>query len=139
METGEILYNYESTEYLFSYENEFRKLVNIMINENKKILGELSYIFCSDEYLLEMNKQYLEHDYYTDVITFNYCEDNLIAGDIFISVDRVGENAKIYNVTFETELKRIMIHGLLHLIGFDDKDTESKKMMTEKEDYYLQY
>ncbi len=104
--------------------------------EGKK-LADVNFIFCSDSYLLEVNKQYLNHDYFTDIITFDYVEGNLISGDIFISIDRVGENAKIYNVQFMNELYRIIIHGILHLIGYKDKDPSEKALMTEKENFYL--
>ena len=83
------------------------------------------------------NIKYLNHDYLTDVITFNYCEDRTVSGDILISVERVRENAKSYNVSFFTEIKRVIVHGLLHLLGYDDKTNSSKQEMTEKEDFYL--
>jgi rRNA maturation RNase YbeY len=100
-------------------------------------LMELAYIFCSDEFLLETNLQYLSHNYYTDVITFDYSEDNHVSGDVFISVDRVRENAKILDVTEDQELQRIMVHGLLHLLGYNDKSPAQKSEMTLKEDFYL--
>lgn len=96
-------------------------------------LKELCYVFCSDEYLLAVNQEHLNHDYYTDIITFNYCEDKLIAGDLFISVDRVMDNSKEYNVLFVDELSRVMVHGLLHLIGFDDKTPKEKEVMRSEE------
>lgn len=100
-------------------------------------LMELAYIFCSDEFLLEINQQYLSHDYYTDVITFDYSEDNHVSGDVFISVDRVRENAKILDVKEDQELQRVMVHGLLHLLGYNDKSPAQKSEMTLKEDFYL--
>lgn len=102
-----------------------------------KIVGDISFIFCSDNYLLDVNKRYLDHDYYTDIITFDYVEDRLINGDIFISIDRVIENAKKFSKTIENELDRILIHGILHLLGYNDKCKKDKKLMTEKEDYFL--
>lgn len=108
----------------------------LVVNENK-ILGEVNYILCSDSYLLEINKQYLNHDYYTDVITFDYCEDDVISGDIFISVETVADNAKEYGVTFEQELERVMIHGVLHLVGYNDKAEDEVKIMRAKENQYL--
>jgi rRNA maturation RNase YbeY len=108
----------------------------VILNEGKS-LGDISFIFCSDEYLLEVNRKYLEHDYYTDIITFDYVEGNVIGGDIFVSVDRVGENAKFFSKTFANELNRILIHGVLHLLGYKDKVKADKKLMTEKEDFYL--
>lgn len=109
---------------------------SVIISENKKP-GAINYIFCSDEYLLNVNREYLDHDYFTDIITFDYVENNLISGDIFISVDRVRENASQYGVDFNDELKRILVHGVLHLLGYPDKKPEEKKIMTEKEDFYL--
>lgn len=99
-------------------------------------LRELNYIFCSDEYLLEMNKAHLQHDYYTDVITFPHLEDE-ICGDIYISTTRVAENATKQKVAFKHELKRVMLHGALHLAGYRDETTDLKAQMRLKEDFYL--
>ncbi|WP_159521229.1 rRNA maturation RNase YbeY [Sunxiuqinia indica] len=110
---------------------------NTILNEGKQS-GEISFVFCSDDYLLDINRQYLDHDYYTDIITFDYVEGSLISGDIFISIDRVKENADVFKVSFENELNRIIIHGVLHLLGYKDKDLKQKEVMTGKEDYYLQ-
>lgn len=96
-----------------------------------------SYIFCSDEYLYEINMEYLNHDDYTDVITFPYA-DNRVEGDVFISIERIRENAQQLGVTFEAELHRVMVHGALHLCGHTDKSTEQRAAMTEKENFYLQ-
>lgn len=114
-------------------EANIEKLVN---NENRT-LGDVNYILCSDAYLLDINRQYLNHDYYTDVISFDYCEDNVISGDIFISVDTVADNAKEYGVTFEKELARVMIHGVLHFVGYNDKSDEEVPVMRAKENQYL--
>lgn len=108
----------------------------IIKSENKKV-EEISIIFTSDEYLLKINQEHLSHDFYTDVITFDYSHDNKIAGDIFISIERVEENAKTYNVEFSNELNRIMAHGVLHLCGYKDKETNEKLQMTSYEDKYL--
>ena len=102
-----------------------------------KKVGEIAYIFCSDERILEINNQYLCHDYFTDIITFDYCDGIIISGDIFISVDTVLSNSKEFGVSFETELLRILIHGILHLCGQDDKTPELRVEMTEKEDLAL--
>jgi probable rRNA maturation factor len=110
---------------------------SISLSEGYKI-GELNYIFCSDEYLLEVNKEYLQHDYYTDIITFdNSEEEGVLEGDIFISVDRVKDNAQMLNTDYEEELRRVLIHGLLHLIGFEDSSEELKLKMRAKEDACL--
>lgn len=108
-----------------------------LINEEKKETGDISVIFCSDRYLLEMNKKHLNHDYFTDIITFNYVEDDVISGDLFISADRIRENAGKFNVTFLEELYRVILHGILHLVGYNDKTSEEKKVMKDKENYYL--
>lgn len=109
---------------------------NTIVKEGKTA-GEISYIFCSDEYLHKINLEHLQHDTLTDIITFNYCEDDLINSDIFISVDRVRDNAETFKTTFEDELSRVMIHGVLHLIGYDDKTDDDKVLMRSKEDFYL--
>ena len=109
-----------------------------IISLHDKKVGDISIIFCSDSYLLDVNKEYLEHDYFTDIITFDYVEGNMISGDIFISVDRVLENSALFQVTFSEELHRIMAHGVLHLLGYKDKCDEDKVMMTEKENFSLQ-
>jgi probable rRNA maturation factor len=101
-------------------------------------LGELTYIFCTDPYLLQINRQYLDHDTYTDIITFdNSSGDKIITGDIFISIDRIRENALKFNVTTVNELHRVIIHGVLHLLGYKDKTPSDNKKMTQKEDFYL--
>lgn len=100
-------------------------------------LGNISYIFCSDKYLHKMNVKYLNHDTYTDIITFDYSEDKLISGDLFISYERVKQNARTYNKYLIEELHRVMIHGVLHLCGYGDKTESEKKQMRSKEDHYL--
>lgn len=98
-----------------------------------KRVGDVAYIFCNDEKILEVNRQYLQHDYYTDIITFDYSEGNKISGDIFISLDTVQSNAEELNQQFEDELNRILIHGILHLCGQDDKTPQLRSEMTQKE------
>ena len=100
-------------------------------------IGDVNIIFCSDKYILDINIRYLNHDYYTDIITFDYCEGKKLSGDLFISIDSVRENALEYGVEFIDELHRVMVHGLLHLIGYDDHTPEEAKIIHEKEDYYL--
>jgi len=107
------------------------------IRLEEKSIGDISFIFCSDDYLLEVNKKYLTHDYYTDIITFDYVEDGIISGDIFISTDRVKENAKLFSTSMENELNRVLVHGVLHLLGYKDKIKKDKTLMTFKENYYL--
>ena len=108
----------------------------IILEENKKE-GDIVFVFCNDEYLLKKNIQFLNHDTYTDVITFDYCSDSIINGDIFISTERVKENAKNLEVDFFNELNRVMVHGLLHLLGYKDKTELDAKLMREKENFYL--
>jgi len=100
-------------------------------------LGPLTFIYCSDEYLRAINSKYLKINKITDVIAFEYNEDTMVSGDIFIGVGRVRENASYYKIPFQAELKRVMVHGLLHLIGYGDKTAKDKSAMTEKEDLYL--
>ncbi len=102
-----------------------------------KELGELALIFCSDEELLKMNIRHLEHDYYTDIITFDYSETNTVIGDLFISVDRVKDNSVNLNIELEEELFRVIVHGVLHLCGYGDKGDEEVILMRQKEDFYL--
>jgi probable rRNA maturation factor len=126
----------------FNYENDFTLLqeqtydewVGAIIKSESKSLGEINYIFCDDDYLLDINIKHLNHDYYTDIITFNYCEGDLISGDLFISTDRVKDNAQTYQVSFEEELLRVMSHGVLHLIGYNDKSEAEERIMRKKED-----
>ena len=109
-----------------------------MVAESEiKRLGDISIIFCSDNYILDVNLKYLNHDYFTDIITFDYCDKDILSGDLFISVDSVRENAIFFEVDFEEELRRVIVHGLLHLIGYDDHTEEEQKIMREKENYYI--
>lgn len=110
--------------------------VKIVENEGKT-LSNITVVLGSDDWLLEQNKSFLKHDYYTDIITFDYCEMDFISGDLLISIDRVNDNAKNYNVSRETELNRVLVHGLLHLCGYGDKTEKEIEIMRKKEDYYL--
>jgi len=113
-----------------------RWLKDVAASEGR-VIGEVSVVFCSDPYLLDINKKYLGHDYYTDIITFDYCEGDTLNGDLFISVDTVRANADFYGATFHEELSRVIVHGLLHLIGYDDHTEEDVKQMRAKENEYL--
>jgi rRNA maturation RNase YbeY len=104
-----------------------------------KLLGDVSVVFCSDTYLLELNKRHLQHDFFTDIITFDYSEGVRVAGDLFVSVDRVYENADAYNVSRETELNRVSVHGILHLLGYNDKTPQEVTVMREKENEALAF
>lgn len=105
------------------------KWLSVIASHYNHSLGAINFIFCDDEYILSVNRQYLNHDYYTDVITFDYCEVNVLSGDVFISLDTVKSNAELFQTTFENELNRVICHAVLHLIGFKDKtDIDSKEM-----------
>jgi probable rRNA maturation factor len=112
--------------------------IESIISEYGFVTGELSFVFCSDEYLLKLNKTFLNHDYYTDVITFNDNVDRIINGDIYISIERVRENAASFSVSDNEELKRVMIHGVLHLVGFSDDTDDLKLIIRQAEDRALQ-
>lgn len=111
--------------------------VHFVLDEEGKDLGEINYIFCDDDYLLRLNVEFLEHDTLTDIISFDYTMGKLINGDIFISVERVRENAKIFNQSIDNELNRVMIHGILHYLGFKDKTEKDKEIMRGEEDKCL--
>ncbi|MGV9002567.1 rRNA maturation RNase YbeY [Flavobacterium sp.] len=128
-----INFNYELPYHLDNEERYSHWIEKVILSERKEI-GEISFIFCDDEYLLSINKQYLAHDYYTDVISFDYTEGSLISGDVFISIERVRENAMEYNVGFDDELKRVIIHGILHYCGYMDKSASEEKLMRFKEE-----
>jgi len=133
-----ILFFTEGLNYLIRDKKKLRKWLYASIVLEKRNIGSISFIICPDTYLHELNLKYLNHDTYTDIITFDYSDDTrLLSGDIFISLDRVKENAKHYHVSFVKELHRVMIHGLLHLAGYKDKTSEEKMAMRAKEDYYL--
>jgi len=114
-----------------------KKWINNVIEKEGKKLKFVNFMFCDDKEMVEKNINYLNHMTYTDILTFDYTENNIISGDIIISIDRIKENAKTYNVTFKKELTRVIIHGILHLIGYKDKSKKEKKIMREKEDFYL--
>jgi rRNA maturation RNase YbeY len=116
----------------------YKRWIEKIVEDEQKSIGFLNFIFCSDEHLLQINKQYLDHDYYTDIITFPFRQDDVIEGDIFISVDRVAENAIEYGETFEREMDRVMSHGVLHLLGYNDKTIEDSARMRQAEDRALQ-
>jgi probable rRNA maturation factor len=128
----------EDTTYQLRQRTEIRSWLNTIAKKEKYSILELNYIFCSDEYLLQMNKDFLNHDYYTDVITFDNSEfKGKIEGDIFISIDRVRDNAKQQHTTPKDELHRVLAHGLLHLTGYKDKTTAESTLMRKKEDASL--
>jgi rRNA maturation RNase YbeY len=124
-----------------NYQNDFEQLdaliytkwLDLIAVSETKTIGEVSYVFCSDEFLLQINQDYLGHDTFTDIITFDYCEEGLINGEIYISTDRVNENASSFGVSLTNELHRVMAHGLLHLCGYGDKSEAEAQLMRDKE------
>ena len=135
METN--IYYHSECDFQLQNEDSISEWLKHAIRLEKKALGEINYIFCDDEYLLKKNQDFLNHDTLTDIITFDYSEENKLSADIFISLERVKENALIFAVPFEKELKRVIIHGILHLIGYKDKSEEETKTMRSKENFYL--
>ena len=111
-------------------------LEDLILSENKK-LGDINYIFCDDEYLLKVNQDYLDHDYYTDIITFDYVKGKTISGDIFVSLPRILDNASTLSQDSEKEFRRVLAHGILHLCGYKDKTDEEESTMRQKEDFYI--
>ena len=111
-------------------------LENLIVSEGKKP-GEINYIFCDDEHLLKINQDFLQHDYYTDIITFDYVKGKIISGDIFVSLPRILDNASALSKEFDSELHRVLAHGILHLCGYKDKTEEEVTLMRSKEDFYL--
>jgi len=128
-----ISFNYE-TSFELQDESKYEGWISEVIETEDKTEGEINYIFCDDEYLLQKNIEFLDHDTLTDIISFDYTMGNLLSGDIFISVERVKENAQEYNVEFDDELRRVMAHGILHYCGYKDKTEEDSTVMRAKED-----
>lgn len=133
-----ITFNSEDTKFDISgHKRQVAAWMRAAVGEEGFRVGDINVIFCSDPYLLGINRQYLQHDYYTDIITFDYCEGGVLSGDLFISIDTVKGNAEEYDVMFHVELLRVIIHGVMHLAGYKDKtDTDAAKMR-ERENHYL--
>ena len=128
---------YSENEFQFEQEESYESWIQRVIESEGKKLEEISYIFCDDDYLLDINMEYLDHDTYTDIISFDYSVGNILQGDIYISTERVEENSREYNVSFEEELRRVIIHGVLHLCGYKDKSAEESSLMRLKEEEKL--
>lgn len=128
---------YEDIRPIKIHRNHIKESIKNLINKELKLPGDLTVILCSDKYLLKINIEYLQHNYFTDIITFNYVDENVISGDLFISIERVKENSAEFNTSLIKELYRVMFHGVLHLIGYNDKTADEKIVMREKEDLYL--
>lgn len=130
----QIINFYSENDFELQEENKIDSWIRNVISSEEKDLGEINYIFCDDDYLHKINLKFLNHDTYTDIISFDNTEGNELNGDIFISTDRVVENAKEYNVEFNQEIKRVMAHGILHLCGYSDKTESEAALMRQKED-----
>lgn len=132
-----VSYYTEDITFQFKEKRLTSRWLKFVAESETKRLGDIAVIFCSDHYILDVNMKYLQHDYFTDIITFDYCEGNVLSGDLFISIDSVRENAAFYGSEFADELNRVIVHGLLHLIGYDDHTEEDIAQMRAKENYYL--
>ena len=132
-----VRYFFEDTDFQFKPKRFTSSWLKTVAESEIRRLGEVNLIFCSDNYILDINQRFLQHDYFTDIITFDYCEGNVLSGDLFISVDSVRENSLEYGTEFEDELNRVIVHGVLHLAGYDDHTEEDVKEMRSKENYYL--
>ena len=133
-----VSYFLQDIDFVFKHKRLNNSWLKLVAESEIKTLGDISIIFCSDNYILDVNVKYLGHDYFTDIITFDYCVKNILSGDLFISIDTVRDNAEFYKTEFNDELNRVIVHGLLHLIGYDDHTPEEQKIMREKENYYLE-
>ena len=133
-----VRYFFEDTPFQFKPKRLTSSWLKMVAESEIRKLGDINVIFCSDNYILDINQKYLQHDYFTDIITFDYFEGNKLSGDLFISVDSVRENSIYYHTAFEDELNRVIVHGLLHLIGYDDHTEEDIAQMRSKENYYLE-
>ncbi len=132
-----ITFHFEDTKFEFKRKVLTRKWLKLVAESEIRRIGDIAVIFCSDNYILDVNRRYLEHDYFTDIITFDYCEGDRLSGDLFISVDTVRENSVEYGTDFDEELDRVIVHGVLHLIGYDDHTEEETAQIRAKENYYL--
>lgn len=132
-----VSYYFEDTDFKLKARTKIKMWLKLVAESEVFTLGNVSVIFCSDNYILDINQRFLQHDYFTDIITFDYSEGGKISGDLFISIDSVRENSLEYGTDFEDELHRVIVHGVLHLIGYDDHTDEDIKMMRAKENYYL--
>ncbi|MDB4710597.1 rRNA maturation RNase YbeY [Flavobacteriales bacterium] len=132
-----VYFHNEDNSYVLPAKRKVKSWLKNSIEHQKMSIGTINVVFCSDQHLLGINIEYLNHDYYTDIITFNYCEAMLISGDLFISIDRIKDNSKNNKLLFVNELHRVIIHGVLHLCGFNDKTKAEKKEIRQMEDYFL--
>lgn len=132
-----ITFNNEDIPFVLKHKIKIKNWISTVITSNKRNVGNINYIFCSDDYLYRINVKYLQHYTFTDVISFDYSDKNRIMGDIFISIDRIKDNSEIVNTTFDSELHRVMIHGVLHMMGYKDKTKKELLIMRKMEDKCL--
>jgi len=132
-----VSFSYADLNASFVQKTDLKRFIAEIFKKEGKSLNHLTYVFCSDAYLLDINKQFLQHDDYTDIITFDLSEDESTVGEVYISIERVRENAVIHKTSYQQEVKRVLFHGALHLCGFKDKKKSEIEMMRYKEDFYL--
>jgi len=136
-QSSKVSFHFQAKPFFLPKRKELKSFIEQIFNNEKKRLQHISYIFCSDDYLLKINQQYLKHDFYTDIITFNLSETKEVIGEVYISIDRLKENAKQFGSTFFEESHRVIFHGALHLCNYKDKTKAQKHIMSKTEDYYL--
>ena len=136
--TEKVNFFFDGTLFSLRDRTKLKRFVEFIFKQEKVALGSLNYVFCSDKKLLEINREYLKHDYLTDIITFDLSEDRFVIAEVYISGERVRKNAAEHGVTFKVELHRVIFHGALHLCGYNDKTSLDSQTMREKEDYYLE-
>lgn len=136
---SKVCFFFEQRNFVLKERIALKYFIERIFKQEKKRIGSINYVFCSDKRLLEINREFLRHDYYTDIITFDLSESDITQAEVYISVDRVRDNAKKLGTPFKTELHRVIFHGALHLCGFSDKTTKAKKEIRSKEDFYLSW
>jgi probable rRNA maturation factor len=134
---GKIKIFFEDIPRIILFQKKLKEFIMEIIFQEKCLCGDINIVFCLDDYLLEINQKFLKHDFYTDIVTFDYSENNYVTGELYISMERLKENAELFRVNLINETVRVIIHGILHLVGYKDKSKEEKKLMKFKEDYYL--
>lgn len=127
----------EGVNFIFKNKSKYKNWIKDVVNCEDRVIGNINYIFTNDEFILSINREYLNHDYFTDIITFNYNNNKRLSGDLYISLETIKSNAIKYNISFMDELNRVIIHGILHLVGYNDDTMENQLIIREREDFYL--
>ncbi len=135
---GVLIHHYH-TGYQLPEDNHLIDLLGLVVQKEEQQVGDINVVFTTNEEILELNRKYLDHDYYTDVIAFHYDNGEVVEGDVFISLDKVSENSEAFNATFTDEVVRVAVHGVLHLVGYHDKTSDEKAAMRAREDWYIDY